>query len=171
MQVLAGRPDVTDVDGLVADLRTIGDDHGVAVLAVDARYVAGEEHLRRAVALASRERDRGAGIADSLAIEILLYAAGRRQIDRALAMGVDTDGPVTVVVAGKGDETAAAAAVTDHLAVERIAESDKAHDIVETRHPDTLTDFFAIEDTERAATDASLSALVCERVALLVVER
>jgi KEOPS complex subunit Cgi121 len=171
MQVLAGRPDVTDVDGLVADLNTIGAAHGVAVQAVDARYVAGHEHLASAVDIARRERERGAGIADSLAIDILLYAAGRRQIDRALEMGVGTDGPVAVVVAGEGDVDAAATAVTDRLAVESIADSAPAADIIAATAPDTLTGFFDISETERAATDADLAALVCERVALLVVER
>jgi KEOPS complex subunit Cgi121 len=37
--------------------------------------------------------------------------------------------------------------------------------------PDLIVDFFDISDNERAATDAPLSELVLERVAMLVVEK
>ncbi|WP_020222091.1 KEOPS complex subunit Cgi121, partial [Halarchaeum acidiphilum] len=41
----------------------------------------------------------------------------------------------------------------------------------DARDEERIRDFFEIGDAELAATDASLEALVCERVALLDVEK
>ena len=104
MEVVEGVAVVADVDAFVADLADVGAEHGVAVQAFDARYVVDREHLERAVALANRAVARGEAIADDRAVEILCYAAGRRQIERALTMGVDAgEVPVVVVVDGGGD--------------------------------------------------------------------
>lgn len=136
---------------------------GVAAQAFDARYVADRAHLERAVALADRERSRGEGIADSRAMEVLLYAAGRRQIDRALAMGAREGEPAVVVVAGDDDEARAADAVA-------ALDSFDPHP-VEFGDPGTLREFFDVGDAELAAAGGDLAGLVRERVALLVVER
>ncbi|MFB6161482.1 MAG: KEOPS complex subunit Cgi121 [Haloferacaceae archaeon] len=157
-----------DVDALVAALDAVGDRHGVTVQAFDARYVADRAHLERAVELADRERGRGEAIARDRGVEILLYAAGRRQIDRALEMGVAAGRtPVVVLVdAGPSEtdgEAAAAAAVRDLDAGEPGP--------VETGDPERLQAFFDVGDAELAAADGDLAALVRERVALLVVER
>ncbi|MFB6166586.1 MAG: KEOPS complex subunit Cgi121 [Haloarculaceae archaeon] len=164
MEVVEGIATVDDVDAFVADLGAIGAERGCAVQAFDARYVLGRAHLERAVELADRARERGEAIADDPAVEILLYAAGRRQIDRALAMGVDAgEGPVVVVVHGPdGDEAGAAAAVCDRLApAETLGDYDES----------LVREFFGIGERESAATDAALADLVGERVALLPVEK
>ncbi len=108
MRLLTGTATVTDLDDAVADLDAVGDRHGCTLQAFDARAVAGPAHLRRAVTLADRARDRGEGIARDRAVEILLYAAGRRQIDRALAMGLDEGETPAVVVVSATPETTAA---------------------------------------------------------------
>ena len=163
MKVVEGRATVADVDAFVADLGAIGDEHGAAVQAFDARLVADRAHLATAVERADRAFDRGENVARDRAVEILLYAAGRRQINRALAMGVEEgEQPVAVVVHG-GDEEAAAQAVEDLLEPEPT--------LGVAADEDAICEFFAISAREREATDASLSALVRERVALLDVEK
>lgn len=173
MQVVEGEATVTDVDAFVTRLGEIGEEYGVTVQALDARYVVGREHVERAVELTNRERGRGEGIARDRVVEILLYAAGRRQINRALEMGVDEGTtPVVVVVDGgesdggdggaDADETGAADAVAAMLdPAETLGQYDR----------ERVVDFFDIPDAELAATDATLAELVRERVALLVVER
>jgi KEOPS complex subunit Cgi121 len=163
MRVVEGEATVDDVDAFVERLGDIGDEYGVAVQALDARYVVDREHVERAVALANRATERGEAIARDRAVEILLYAAGRRQINRALTMGVDAGTtPAVVVVDGAGDEGGAAAAVADLL--------DPA-DTLGEYDPERVRDFFEVTDTELAATDGTLADLVRERVALLPVER
>ena len=166
MEVVEGAATVDDVDEFVEELGAIGDDADVVVQAFDARYVADREHLARAVELADRAFDRGEAIARERAVEILLYAAGRRQINRALEMGVgEGESPVVVVVhdpGGEGGEDAGAAAVRDLL---------EPAETLGTYDAGLVRDFFDVSEAELGATDATLADLVRERVALLTVEK
>lgn len=159
--MLEGRIEVDDLDALVATLGEIGDRHGTTVQAFDARYVAGRRHLERAVALADRAIERGENVARDRAVEILLYAAGRRQIDRALEMGLSAGENRAVVLVDGGDETEAIEELRGLVEPGATIGGDEA----------VIERFFEITDAEREATDASLEDLVCERVALLEVEK
>ncbi|PSQ17115.1 KEOPS complex component [Halobacteriales archaeon QS_8_69_26] len=183
VRVVTGTARVGVLDAFLADLSAVGTDHGCTVQAFDARLVAGPVHLRRAVALADRAFARGENVARERAVGFLLYAAGRRQIDDALAMGVDEgETPVAVLVAadpdgsdpdgddpdtgpdcGDPDPEAAASAVAALPAVDEGP--------VEFGDPDRIRSFFDIEGRELAATDATLDEVVLERVALLDVEK
>jgi len=166
MELIEGRLTVDDVDELVERLDAIGDEHGSTVQAFDARYVAGREHFERAVELADRAIERGENVARDRGVEVLLYAAGRRQINQALEMGVDEgEGPAVILVDG-GDEAAAADAVRDRLGLSPVPTVG-----VEYVDEALIRDFFDVTDDERAATDATLADLVRERVALLEVEK
>jgi KEOPS complex subunit Cgi121 len=165
MDLLECRLVIDDLDAFVATLNEIGAEHGATIQAFDARYVADRRHLGRAVELADRAIDRGENIARDRAVEILLYAAGRRQIDRALEMGVSEGENRAAVLVDGGDESSALAAVRD---LEAFRDSETS---LEAPGEDTLQSFFEIPDRERAATDASLADLVRERVALLEVEK
>jgi KEOPS complex subunit Cgi121 len=169
-----------DVDAFVAELGDVGDEYGVTVQVFDARYVVSRRHLDRALELADRERARGDGIARDRAVEVLLYAAGRRQIERALEIGVSEGSTPAVVLVDGGDggddgtngsdgetadvaaEAAAADAVRNLLEPAETLDDDDA---------ERVREFFDVGDCELAATDATLEDLVLERVALLVVER
>jgi len=166
MEIVEGMATVDDVDHFVEWLGSVGEEYGVVVQAFDARYVVDRLHLERAVELADRAVEQGEAIARERAVEILLYAAGRRQINRALQMGVgEGESPVVAVVhdsAGDGDEGGAAASVRDVLDEKAtLGEYDEA----------LVRDFFEIGDAELAATDGTLADLVRERVALLTVEK
>jgi len=175
MRVVEGTADIDDVGAFVETLGAIGDRHGVTVQAFDARYVVDRAHLELAVELATRAHDRGEGIAEDFGVEILLYAVGRRQINRALTMGV-SKGTCPVVVAvvdpdsgethegNEGDDAIAAAVdeVRDHLTPRSTL---GAYD------EDRVRSFFDVTDTELAATAGGLPDAVRERVALLPVEK
>lgn len=167
----------TDVDAFVERLQEIGAEHGCAIQAFDARYIAGRAHLESAVAHANRSMARGENVATDRAVEILCYAAGTRQIDEALTIGVRAGRTKTVVVvdAGSlgvppdvaplehsGDEDAAAAAVEALLAPE---------ETIDAGEEGAITDAFDIGPDERSVTTASLELLVRERVALLDVQK
>ena len=170
MRLIEGETTVEDVDAFVERLGAIGEEHGVAIQAFDARYVVDREHVERAVTLANRAFERGESVARDRAVEILLYAAGRRQINRALEMGVsEGTGPCVLVVddgSGPGETTEAEeAAAADLRPLVDDAETLGAYD------PGRVRDFFDVTEAELAATDADLPALVRERVAMLVVDR
>ena len=165
MRVVEGEATLADVDEFVATLGEIGEEYDVAVQAFDARYVVGREHLERAVALANRATERDETIARDRAVEILLYAAGRRQINRALRMGLDEGTTPAVVVVdgfGSGNESGGAEAVADLLdPAETLGQYDR----------ERVMDFFDVTERELAVTAGTLADAVCERVALLTVER
>ncbi|MFC6952550.1 KEOPS complex subunit Cgi121 [Halorubellus litoreus] len=194
MLVLEGTATVEDLDAFVAALGDAGDAHDCVVQAFDARYVADREHLATALRYAARAHRRGDAIARDPAVETLLYAAGRRQIDRALEMGVgEGEGDVAVVVASdfpddplaeSDAERECADAVAEllddaTLLVDRdggadgaatTAEGATADSALAATDPERVREFFDVGDAELAATDATLADLVRERVVLLSID-
>lgn len=162
MRIVDGRAEIENVDAFVNTIGRISDETGSTIQLFNAEYVAGERHLRRAVELAARAVDRGTTIARDPAVELLLYAAGRRQINRALEMGVDEGSMAVVGVVDGGDDATAVAAVEDLLV---------STDSVEWGDRAVLKSFFDIGKTEQAVVDGDLEAIVLERVALLAVEQ
>jgi len=200
MRVLEGRATIEDVDAAVAELAAMGDEHGCTIQAFDARYLVGREHLERAVELADRAIERGENVARDRGVEILLYAAGRRQIDDALAMGVEAgEQDVAVLIDGVDDgggagdadsggndaeaeDADSGAAARDGeieaheadaaAAVREALELDERPTLgVEHADEDLICKFFDVSEAELAATDAELADVVLERVALLDVEK
>jgi len=162
VRLIEGRLTVEDLDALVATLGEIGDETGATVQAFDARYVVDREHLALAVDLADRAFERGENVARDRGVEILLYAAGRRQIDDALEMGLDPGENRTVVLVDGGDEAAAAERVEGLLTPEPT---------LGTYDTERVSSFFEVTDAERRVVAGDLADLVRERVALLPVEK
>lgn len=168
MRLVEGSADVEDVDAFVERLDAVGTAHDCAVAGFDARYIAGRRHLEAAVERATRAFERDDAIAEDRAIEILLYAAGRRQIDRALEMGVGGGGGPLVVVVDGGE----GAGDAEDAAAEAVAELLDAGAVLGTaRDEERIRVFFDIGDAELGATEASLEDLVIERVSLLAIEK
>jgi KEOPS complex subunit Cgi121 len=168
MRLIEGWAKIDDVDAFVARLGEIETAHDTTVQAFDARYVVDRVHLERALALADRAIERGENVARERSVEILLYAAGRRQIDQALELGVSEGETPTVVLVDGGDERAAADAIRTMLEPESESESES---LLCAYDEERVRKYFDIGEREIAATDATLSDLVCERVALLDVEK
>jgi KEOPS complex subunit Cgi121 len=165
MEIVEGTAEIADVDVFLDDIDAVATAHGVTIQAFDARYVAGRDHVEQAVRLAERAGERGERIARDEGVEILLYAAGRRQINEALTMGVSAGEP-PVVAAVVGDDPESESTAADALA-DRLDPAETLGSCDEQR----ICEFFDISEREREATDGDLTDLVCERVALLVVER
>lgn len=162
MDYCVGIPRAETVSTFIETIAAIGDEQQCVIQAVDPRYCAGPTHLETAFAYAERAEDRGELIADTLAMEVLLYAAGTRQIEEALTIGPDSvDEPV--LVGWNGSEKAA---VREQIEAELTETTDQWQ-------PDAarIQSWFAITDVERNATAASLEALVVERVVLLAIEK
>ncbi|WP_101298035.1 KEOPS complex subunit Cgi121 [Halegenticoccus soli] len=197
MRLVEGIAEIDDLDAFLARAEEIADEHGVDVQAFDARYVVGREHLERAVELADRAIERGENVARDRAVEILLYAAGRRQIDQSLEMGVSEGRiPVVVLVDGGGDPdltTDGTSSSGDETgAVDEISEVDESDETAETSEDAAavavgellepaatlgefdralVCEFFDVGEAEIEAVRGDLSDLVLERVSLLEVEK
>ncbi|QPV61402.1 KEOPS complex component [Halosimplex litoreum] len=187
MELVEGVATVEDLDAFVARLGAIGDEHDVTVQAFDARYVVDRAHLRRAVALADRALARGENVARDRAVEILLYAAGTRQIDRALALGVDEGERPAVVLVDAGEPEGAASASEEGEGGDAVAAAERAAAAAVRRmdgpgriepaetlgayDADRVREYFEVSDAELDAVEGTLADAVSERVALLDVEK
>lgn len=180
MRTVAATTAIDDLDDFLAAIESIGAETGATIQCFDAAYVAGERHLRRAVELAARAREQGTAVADDPAVEVLLYAAGRRQIDQALEIGLK-QGEITVVgVVDGGDEAAAEARLAALVGTQPAStgsesaiptSSGSGSNTVHLGDEATLRSFFHVTDEEYAIVDGDIEALVLERVALLDVEK
>lgn len=179
VDLVAGTFAVDDLDAFLADLDEIAAETGAVVQAFDADLVVSPAHLREAARLAARSIARGEAVARDPGVEILLYAAGRRQIDRALELGVsEGERAAVVLVADFGDVPGVDRPSADlNGAVERVRELAAAGvgEFDESRDPafdeDRVREFYGVTDRELAATTGDLTDVVRERVALLDVEK
>ncbi|WP_080505143.1 KEOPS complex subunit Cgi121 [Halorubrum aethiopicum] len=179
---------VDDLDAFLADLEAIREETGAVVQAFDADRVVDAAHLRLATRLAARSVARGEAVARDPAVEILLYAAGRRQIDRALDLGVSPgERRAALVVADFGDIVDAGADVGGDTDIEgdarRTADLETAVAAVEDLlaagpeptlgefDDEAVRDYYGVTDRELDATVGDLADVVRERVALLDVEK
>ncbi|MFB6220719.1 MAG: KEOPS complex subunit Cgi121 [Halolamina sp.] len=167
MRLLDGDLTVADLDAFLATIDDVAEATNTTVQAFDADYVVSEAHLRRAVERADRAIARDENVARDRAVEVLCYAAGRRQINRALEMGVaEGENRAVVLVDSPAGETAAEEAAIDALR-EHIEDGDVLGEYDEA----TVREFFDVEDAELDAVEGTLADIVLERVALLDVEK
>ncbi|TQQ80588.1 KEOPS complex subunit Cgi121 [Halonotius roseus] len=169
MKTVTATTTIDDLDSFLADIDAISEATDAAIQCFDTDYIAGESHLRRAVELAERAREQGTAVAREPAVEILLYAAGRRQINRALEMGVDEGETDVVSVVSGGDEAAAEQQVRELLGATDA--SNDGDDSIPRGDTETIRAFFDIGDRELTVVDGELEDIVLERVALLDVEK
>ncbi|MGM0447216.1 MAG: KEOPS complex subunit Cgi121 [Methanobacteriota archaeon] len=180
VRLVAGTFAIGDLDAFLADLDEIAAATGAVVQAFDADLVVSATQLREAARLAARAIARGEAVARDPGVEILLYAAGRRQIDRALELGVSAgERDAVVLVADFGSVARADNPLAD-LDGAVAGVRDLATDSTEIRDDDALDrafdenrvrEFYGVTDRELAATNGHLADVVRERVALLDVEK
>jgi len=172
-RLVRGTVAIEDLDATLADLDAIADETGAVVQAFDADLVVSDAHLEAATRLAARAIARGEAVARDPGVEVLLYAAGRRQIDRALTLGVsEGEQRAVVLVADFGGvdganrpvaDLDAAAGAVEALTTE--GDDEAGFDAARVR------EYYGITDRELAATAGDVADVVRERVALLDVEK
>jgi KEOPS complex subunit Cgi121 len=172
-KIVAGTVSIKSVDDFLSVLREVAQKYAVTIQAMDAGLIAGEEHITSAVTKAIRAVSKNQSITSDLGLEILLYAAGKRQIERALTMGV-TEGnkKVAVVIVDARDEKdldLVAEEVKRKTGMKEEPIQDLELEVEHNEHKrDKLKKFFAITEEElNAVGEQKLKMLVLERVALL----
>jgi len=75
---------ISNIDSFVQKLLEFSKEENLVVQAFDATAIYNIDHLISASAHAKRAFDQGTNATNSLALEILLYAAGERQIQKAI---------------------------------------------------------------------------------------
>lgn len=161
IRLLFGRPIICDRNEFVKALRRIQDKTGCVVQAVDADNIVSERHLIFAAEKALRAFSEGRNVANDMGVEILRYASGERQIERALEIGL-TDSTMRIaliIISGK-----------DRI----MPEDSELSNIIEIDHKgcsfkaEAVKRIFNISEEELcAAGEARIYNLVLERVALV----
>ena len=175
IRVIVGRTFVESVPAFLAALREVVPS-GVCIQAFDAKKVASEQHIRSAVQKALRAFRKKRNISQDLSMEMLLYAAGERQISRALEMGI-SEGEQKVVIAvvdpSNTLEEAEMNAIAERVKKRMNIKEEKLGDILsEKERKEAIIQFFGITKEElEAVGEEKIEKLVLERVALLDVKK
>jgi len=164
---------ISDVNLFLDNIRRKASDCQVQVF--DAKMIAGLDHLFFSVLNGLRSFESGNKISDSLAIEILLYASGQHQINKAIQMlGIKPDSSqIAVVVLSKSREKAVQAMLKVSEAVSG-EKSDEVIDLTDEKFQ-VIKSMFEISDAELEATrrtskKEALRNILIERSALLVTQ-
>ena len=173
--MIAGIRDIRICDAETALQRLRGSEGGLETQLFDVKGVAGREHLRFAVLNALKAWASGKQLTSSVAVEVLLYASGQRQIKNAImALGVSPN----------SRNLAVTSIASDRHVLERL-EADLPS-IVGGKLDETVLDegdelairrIFGITDnqvralvTSRVTEREAVIGLVIERMALLSVQ-
>ena len=102
INILEGVVSIDNVEGFLHKLNKIGKENNLTLQALDADKIAGEEHIRFAIEKAINSFKTGTNIANDLSKEIMLYAAGTRQINKAVKLGIHKgENNIVIVAVGK----------------------------------------------------------------------
>jgi KEOPS complex subunit Cgi121 len=82
--ILGTHGTIKNIDLFVQKLLAFSKEEDLVIQACDARVIYGKDHLISAATHAKRAFQQGTNATNSLALEILLYAAGERQIQKAI---------------------------------------------------------------------------------------
>jgi KEOPS complex subunit Cgi121 len=148
-----------DASSFLDNLTAIATEHECVIQSFDARYIAGKSHLTLATKYSKRAFEREDSIAKDPAVELLLYASGRRQINRAMEMCINPETTGIVIVIYGEKET-----ISSNSLRELILSSDVIKPI---QNIELLCTFFDITPAELEVSSADIESLVLERVALL----
>lgn len=158
IQILEGTVFIENKELFLKKIKEISTGKNLAIQAFDADKLAGKVHLTFAIEKALETFKKGTNIANDLAKEIMLYAAGTRQINRAVKIGVH-DGLNNIALVAVGDiiDLTAFDEITPHNVLQYSGSKNGA-----------LMDIFNItqEEIEAAGAD-KIPELVLERVALV----
>ncbi len=156
--ILKGTIFIDDTEKFLQKLKKISKDKNIIIQALDADKLAGEEHIRFAVEKAIKSFRNGRNIANDLAKEIMLYAAGTRQINKAMRLGVHNgENNIALVAIGEDIDLSEFNEITP----KPVLQYDESKN-------DALMEIFNITEEEiEAVGENKIPELVLERVALV----
>lgn len=159
IRLLFGRPATRDRTELLSSLRRLQSSHDCIAQVLDADKVVSERHVDFAVEKALAAFALGKNIAKDPGVEILRYASGERQIERALNMGISDSTERIALVLIKRDGL-----WPDASELAGIVEQDGKGCSFQSR---AVRETFNISEEEvEAVGEDRLEELVMERVAL-----
>jgi KEOPS complex subunit Cgi121 len=158
IQILEGTVFIENKELFLKKIKEINTGKNIAIQAFDADKLAGKEHLTFAIEKALDSFKKSTNIANDLAKEIMLYAAGTRQINRAVKIGVhESWNNIALVAVGDMIDLSAFDEITPRNVLQYTGSKKNA-----------LMDIFNITEEEIEAAGADkIPEIVLERVALV----
>jgi KEOPS complex subunit Cgi121 len=158
ISILEGTIFIEDIEMFLVKIKEITKNEDIVILALDADKLAGEKHLMFAIEKAMNSFRTGRNIANDLGKEIMLYAAGTRQITRAMKIGVH-NGKNNIALVGIGKDIDLSG--FEEITPGNVLQYDESKDRV-------LMDIFKITEEEiKAVGMDKIPELVLERVTLV----
>ena len=149
---------ITDIEMFLRKIKENRKSKDSLILALDADKLAGEKHLMFAIEKGMNSSKTGRNIAKDPGKEIMLYAAGTRQINKAMKIGVHNGkNNIALVAIGKDIDLSGFEKITPG----NVLQYDRSKDRV-------LMDIFNITEEEIKAVGVDkIPELVLERVTLV----
>lgn len=169
-------PKIKDVEALLRGMQKKVGGRGYIQL-LDARLVAGPEHLYFATLNALKAFERGFNISRNLAVEVLLFASAQHQIDKAIELIGIKPGLSDVAVVVIADSRSEAVKILEEAS--RMLSGKRRDSVLNMneKKAEAIKEAFKITDLEVEAasrdvpTTETLTSLVIERMALLPAKR
>ncbi len=163
-RLIFGKLVIKDIKEFVSALRDLQAKTGCVIQAFDADKVASERHLIFAIEKALLSFSEERNIAKDLGLEIMRYATGERQIERALLAGV-SESTKRIALAVIRPESTETTAWPDSSELSQLVEVDGVGCSFKL---DAVKETFNISEEEiLAAGETQIPDLVLERVALV----
>ena len=162
--IVSGLVKITDNNIFIKQLSDIARCYNITVQALNADLLSGVRHIQFAVEKAIRSFESGKNTANNLGMEIMLYASGSRQIEKALDLGVKNgENRVAIVLIGENVPDEATFDIMTLLNSEDASIVDYSD-----RKKEDLLKLFNITAAElEAVGEDKIPELVLERVALV----
>lgn len=161
VRIIGAVGEIHDVDLFLQRMLELAEAYQIIIQVVNADLVYGKDHLISAVNHANRAFKQGRNSTNSLAMEILLYASGERQIQKAIKkLGITKDSKnIAFVFEGEFAEDV----VRTILDTLNVTQNDK----VLEGDSDTLKKFGFTKKEIETVPKISYSYLILEKVAMV----
>ncbi|MGP8322216.1 MAG: KEOPS complex subunit Cgi121 [Methanosarcinaceae archaeon] len=167
IKITSGLVHIKDLRGFLKVLNKISSSNNIIIQALNADKVAGERHIRFAVKKAIGAMEAHINVANDFGVEIMRYAAGERQIEKAFSMGLhEGDNRAAFVIVGDKQGVSLAFNALLEIINEKplIGYSAYKRELI-------ISQFNITEPEIKAVGEDKIPKLVIERVALVDVLR
>ena len=163
LQILSGLIHIEDLREFLKTLGDISSSNNVTIQALDADKIAGERHVRFAVKKATDAMEAHTNVANDLGVEIMRYAAGERQIEKAFSIGLhEGENKVVFVLVGEEQSLSLASDALLEIIVKK-----PLLDYSSSKRESIISQFNITESEIAAVGEDKIPELVIERVALV----
>ena len=167
--IIGARGKIEDLEAMLVKLNDFSKSHNLTIQLLDAKMVYGKMHLQSAVHHAQRAFERQTSISTTLAMEILLYAAGEYQIKIALEkIGLKAGGhEQNIAIVMVSDEDQSPEVIDELLSNLDLVRDDSVLD----GDAEVLKRFGILQPEIEAVHPDKIGDLILERVAMVDIKK